>query len=357
MPPKQEPEKVALTSAEVEVIADDTSSNDMENVITKEEVQQIGNISVKVESYKIGDFTVTKKQKVDEVDSKTKESLITIHDIGLHHGSFDEYFANTYNQQFYDKLIIYNIDIPGQEKGAETFSPQYSFPSLRELADKLIPVLSHFKLDTNLIGLGVGAGASILMLLAMQLDKVFVGIAVVDPSPKGPGFKEWGEERLASWHLEKKGFTESASKFLIWHLFGTKGNAKKAVDMEMIDTFIARIKENTNPHNLAKYVKAYMDRTDILKDLKEKLTCRVLIITSDYSPYKDHGELLHKNLKEAELVVGQDSINIFFEDPEKCGEALLLLMQGCGLVPTLRSRTASRGGPMHRTASMSEDEM
>ena len=51
-----------------------------------------------------------------------------------------------------------------------------------------------------------------------------------------------------------------------------------------------------------------------------------------------------------------NTINAFFEDPDKCGEGMLLLMQGLGLVPTLRTRTASRGGSVHRTASMSEDD-
>ena len=49
----------------------------------------------------------------------------------------------------------------------------------------------------------------------------FLGIVLVDPAAKSPGFKEWGEEKMASWSLETKGFTSTAEKFLIWHLFGT----------------------------------------------------------------------------------------------------------------------------------------
>ena len=49
----------------------------------------------------------------------------------------------------------------------------------------------------------------------------FLGVVLVDPAGKSAGFKEWGEEKLAAWQLETKGFTSTAQKFLMWHLFGT----------------------------------------------------------------------------------------------------------------------------------------
>ena len=79
------------------------------------------------------------------------------------------------------------------------------------------------------------------------------------------GFKEWGEQKLATWSLEKKGFTSSAQKFLIWHLFGTQG--KKKVNMEMVDECIKDIANNQNPYNLSQYVKAYMNRGDVMSEV------------------------------------------------------------------------------------------
>lgn len=55
----------------------------------------------------------------------------------------------------------------------------------------------------------------------MLKPELFLGIAVIDPAGKSPGFKEWGEEKLAAWQLETKGFNSSTEKFLMWHLFGT----------------------------------------------------------------------------------------------------------------------------------------
>lgn len=307
-------------------------------------------IDEKVET--VGDFTITIQER--KTESKKIGSLVTFHDIGLNHNSYKEFFKNEYNMQFYDKFIVYHIDMPGQQKGAEKFSSQYQFPSLTRMAEMLVPVMEHFNL-VDAIGLGVGAGAGVLIHLAMIKPEQFLGIVVIDPAGKSPGFKEWGEEKLAAWQLETKGFNSSTEKFLMWHLFGTKG--KKKVNMEMVDQHIKEITENQNPHNLAQYVKAYMNRSDVIHEASQKLKCQVLIITSVYSPYKDEANIFKQKLPigKSSILECTESINVFFEDPGKCGEGVLLLMQGLGLVPTLRTRTASRGGPVHRTASMCED--
>lgn len=223
------------------------------------------------------------------------------------------------------------------------------------MADMLGPLLEHFKLK-DVIGLGIGAGANVLIHAAMEFPAKFLGIALVDPAGKSAGFKEWGEQKLAAWQLERKGFNSTSEKFLIWHLFGTKG--KKKVNMEMVDTYIKEITNNQNPHNLAQFVRSYMQRSDVMSEVREKIKCRTLIITSAHSPYKEEANVLHSKMDptNSSILESLDSINVFFEDPGKCGEGVLLLMQGLGLVPTLRTRTASRGGPVHRTASMSEDD-
>lgn len=301
---------------------------------------------------KVGDFTVTIQEKKPEVQKVG--ALVTFHDIGLNHTSFKEFFKNEYNVQFYDKFTVYHIDAPGQEIGAEKMAAEYQYPSLEKMAEMLGPVLEHFAL-TDIFGFGVGAGATVMIHLAMLFPKKFLGLILCDPAGKSAGFKEWGEEKLAAWSLQNKGFTSSTEKFLIWHLFGTKG--KKKVNMELVDTYIKEITKNQNPHNLAQYVKAYMQRTDVMSEVADKLQANVLICTSAHSPYKEECNKFHSKLNstKASIIDASETINIFVEDPGKCGEGMLLLMQGCGLVPTLRTRTASRGGPVHRTASMSED--
>jgi len=311
---------------------------------------EVGEVSLKTEI--VGDFHVTIQEKITE--SKKIGALVTIHDIGLNCESYQNFLKNEDNSQFLDKFLIYHIEIPGQHKGAEQLSPDYQFPSLSRMADKLVPVLNHFQLN-DVIGLGVGAGAVILIHLAIVAPDRFLGITVIDAAGKSTGFKEWGEQKLATYSLEKKGFTSSAEKFLIWHLFGTKG--KKNINMDMVDECLKNITTHQNPYNLSQYVKAYMQRSDVMKEVQDKLKCHVLTITSAFSPYKDEAYSFHAKLdrKKSSIIESFESINAFFEDPGKCGEGMLLLMQGCGLVPTLKTRTASRAGPVHRTQSMCDE--
>ncbi|XP_065071910.1 protein NDRG1-like isoform X2 [Rhopilema esculentum] len=299
----------------------------------------------------VGDFTVTIQEK--SPDRKKVASLITFHDIGLNHSSFKEFFHHEDNLQLWDKFKIYHIDAPGQQHGAEKFSPQYQFPSLPNIAKMLVTVLEHYNLRNDVIGFGVGAGANVLLYLAMEKPEWITGLILVDPAGKSAGFREWGEEKLASWHLETKGFTSASEKFLIWHHFGNKA---KKVNMEKVDQYIKEVANSQNPHNMAQFVRAYMSRQEMYTDVSKKISCSVLILTSEHSPYKEEANRLFSVLpkQKANIMEALDSVNVFFEDPSKCGEGMLLLMQGCHLVPTLRTRTASKSGPV-RAPSMSED--
>lgn len=313
----------------------------------------VGEAEINLTVERVGDFRVSIQEKVTQTPKIG--ALVTIHDIGLNRKCYIDFLKKEYNAQLLDKFIVYHIEVPGQHEGAEKFSDEYEFLPLPKMADRLIAVLERYHLK-DVIGLGVGAGAVLMIHLAMAAPEKFVGITVIDPAQKSLGFKEWGEQKLAAWQLEKKGFTSSVQKFLMWHLFGTK--AAKGISMDMLDQVLKDISNQQNPHNLSQYVKAFMNRTEFLNEIGDKLKCHVLIITSNNSPYKEEAYSMHNKLdkKKSSILESDNTINAFFEDPEKCGEGMLLLMQGCGLVPTLRTRTASKGGSVHRTASMSEDD-
>jgi len=301
----------------------------------------------------VGDFRVTVQAKNGA--KNLIGAMVTVHDIGLNRASFEDFFNDKDNQQFFEKFTVYHVELPGQHKDAEKFAQDYQFPSLPRMGDKLIAVLEHFRL-TDIIGVGVGAGAIILIHTAMAAPEKFTGITVIDPAGKSVGFKEWGEQKLATYNLEKKGFTSNTDKFLIWHLFGTKG--KEKVKGDIADVCLSNIKQQQNAYNLSHYVKAYMQRPDIMQEVQGKLQCHVLIITSAFSPYKDEAYSFFAKLdrKKASILESFETINAFFEDPGKCGEGMLLMLQGCGLAPTLKTRTTKRAGPVHRTASMCEEE-
>ena len=119
----------------------------------------------------------------------------------------------------YNVYPLIPLQVPGQHANAQRFPCEYEFLSLTKMADRMVAVLERYNLR-DVIGLGVGAGAVLMINLAMAAPTKFLGITVIDPAGKSLGFKEWGEQKLAAWQLEKKGFTSGVEKFLMWHLFG-----------------------------------------------------------------------------------------------------------------------------------------
>ena len=145
-----------------------------------------------------------------------------------------------------------------------TVSTDYQFPTLRNEAAQIVPVLDHFALR-NVIGLGVGSEAVILLHLVMAAPDWFLGMAVIDPSNKSIKFGDWTEQKLAAYALGKKGFTEKAKKFLMWHLFGAK-STKKSACVDVVKKCIANNTLHQKPYNLLQYDKAYMNRKDVVTD-------------------------------------------------------------------------------------------
>ena len=241
--------------------------------------------------------------------------------------------------------MVYHIEVPGQHADAQPFPCEYEFPSLPKLADRMVAVLERYNLR-DVIGLGVGAGAVLMIHLAIAAPTKFLGITVIDPAGKSLGFKEWGEQKLARWQLEKKGFTSGVEEFFAWHLFGTNRINRT------VGNFSTLLRHNINTHNISSYSKSFLNRKPITRAMTEQLQCKVLIITGRKSKYKKDAYRLHRTLDKhiSSIIVCENTVNAFFEDPDKCGEGMLLLMQGLGLVPTLRTRTALRAHHTHHSS-------
>ena len=224
------------------------------------------------------------------------------------------------------------------------------------MADQMVAALERYQLR-DVIGVGAGAGALLLIHLAMAASDKFLGITVIDPPVRSLSFKEQSERKLVPWHLEKKGFGSRAEKFLLRHLFGNHGNQKN--NSTAIERIMADIKEHQNLYNLSLYMKSFMGRSSIMKKIKTQLQCNVLVITGKKSPYKKDAYLMHRTLSnnknnssssnnsnspnnKSSLLLLNDVTNPFFEDGDKCGEGMLLFIQGLGLAPTLRTRMATR---------------
>lgn len=322
---------------------------------------------------KVGDLTVyingEEQKSEDKENAKKKDVMLTFHDIGMNHKTCFEKFLNHEDIKcIHDRFVIYHIDAPGQDTGAENLSNDYQYPSMKDLSDKVGNVIDHFAL-TDIVCFGAGAGANILCRLALSSkwkDKI-LGLVVVEPCTATASFKEWGEAKMKSWQLNAKGFTDSTTKYLRYHHFERKTGKPQ---QELMNNFVEDMKKNINPHNLAAFLKSYMERIDIIKEAKTAIknktistTAHILVVTGEHSVHKELSEDFFHELSVFErakysILKPDCGASVLEEKPEKMAEGLLLFIQGLGLVPTLRTRSMSRTssfGSTGRSASMSED--
>jgi len=309
----------------------------------------------------VGDLTVFIQEHDNRENAKSKKHpIITFHDIGLNYKTCFEDFLNHEDMKFVlDKFTIYHIHAPGQEPNAEKLSDKYQFPSMQKLAEMVGNVIDHFGLD-EITGFGVGAGANVLLRLALLEKHNFLGLILVEPTSTSAGWEEWGKDKIASWQLERKGYTDSNKKFLIWHHFGKKvGKAP----MEKVDNFITKLASEQNAHNLAYYIRSYMSRSDITKEIKNT-KCNVLVVGGEQSPHKEEVQsfLTHLKMEDMKkvnsLLLSDTGADALDEEPAKVAEGFLLFVQGLGLVPSARTRSMSRGGTVTmagRTSSMCDE--
>ncbi|CAB4005496.1 Hypothetical predicted protein [Paramuricea clavata] len=291
---------------------------------------------------KVGDLTVIIEGEEGKEDVKSKgiNILLTFHDIGLNHKTCFEKFLNHEDmKQLHDRFIVYHILAPGQEPGAEKFSDGYQYPSMDNLADSVDSVVEHFGL-TDVVGFGVGAGANILARYALKHPSKPLGLILVEPSAGKAPLLEKAEEKIRSWQLETKGFSEQVNHYFVHHHFGKKHGKP---DMASVDEYIKTLTDCFNPHNLALFVHAYMQRSDITHEVKN-IECPVLVINGDLSPHHKDSEKFFSHLNKRTCNIlrlddcGSDPLD---EKPLQSAEGVLLFIQGLGLVPTLRTRSMS----------------
>ena len=125
-----------------------------------------------------------------------KPAIITFHDIGQNHVSAFQSFLNcTEMAPILKYFTIYHIDAPGQQEGAVQFPETFQYPSIDELAELVCDVVAHFKLK-SFVGLGIGAGASVLCRYGLKYPKLVDGLVLINCFSGKSGWVEWGYEKV-----------------------------------------------------------------------------------------------------------------------------------------------------------------
>jgi len=281
--------------------------------------------------------------------------VLTVHDIGSNHKPLVRFVSGSSMQNMTMRVCYLHVCLPGQDVNAADFGAD--FPSMYELSLGLGTILDTVRVN-KVIGLGIGAGANILCRLAMKQPRRVHGLVAIQPTASAATVMEKLKERLVALKLGSH-HSPDTDQFIVYHKFGNL--VEEAEDkMVAVEEFKKRLHTDINPKNLKLFVEAYMKRTEIIDQLKEKLSCDVLIVVGSKSSFVKQTEEIHRqsNLESTSFLKLENVGDVMIESPEKVAEAILYFCQGLGLLPVVpgpRSRPGSESGS--RKTSMSEADV
>ena len=136
------------------------------------------------------------KMQVTLHGTEGKPAIITFHDIGQNHVSAFQSFLNCSEMApILEYFTIYHIDAPGQQQEAVQFPATFVYPSIDDLSEMVSDVVAHFKLK-SFVGLGIGAGASVLCRYGLKYPKLVDGLVLINCFSGKSGWVEWGYEKV-----------------------------------------------------------------------------------------------------------------------------------------------------------------
>jgi len=283
--------------------------------------------------------------------------FLTVHDIGSNHKPVVRFASQPCMDQLAARSLFVHVCVPGQDRGAGDFGAD--FPSMQDLSFGLVNILDHLKIS-KVVGLGVGAGANILCRLAMHSSSKVLGIVAIQPTASAATVREQLKQRIVSLKLGNMDHGPDTDQFLVYHKFGNLVEAAED-KKEAIEMYKNRLHADINPRNLKLFVESYMNRTEILDEIKAKITCDVLILVGSNSSFVKQTEAMHRqsDMKKTSLIKLENVGDVLIESPEKAAEAILFFCQGMGLMSSLLGpRSSSRknsecgSGPNSRKTSL-----
>eukprot|EP00091_Calanus_sinicus_P018740 TRINITY_DN4388_c0_g1_i3.p1 TRINITY_DN4388_c0_g1~~TRINITY_DN4388_c0_g1_i3.p1 ORF type:complete len:311 (-),score=97.47 TRINITY_DN4388_c0_g1_i3:236-1168(-) len=250
---------------------------------------------------------------------KLKDGVVflTVHGAGSSFNSWLDFAGDESMQDIRKRALFLHVSLPGQVNGAEDLPRDFIFPSMEAIGLNLITVMDHLRIK-QVVGLGDGAGANIILRFAMNHPSRVHGVLAIN--------------------------TE-----------GVISSGYKEMFMDILSPRTVRPEEELNTKNVSKYCEAYKKRSEILSKLKRRMKVDVLLLAGVSSTSVGDTEAMHKEITPGlcSIIKLEEVDDPLVEAPEKVAEALILFCQGQGLMPTI-NRQMSR---QESTCSQGSDGM
>ncbi|XP_041975958.1 uncharacterized protein ZK1073.1 isoform X4 [Aricia agestis] len=275
--------------------------------------------------------------------------FLTVHDLGTNHSSMVDFVNSPAMSEIRERSCFIHVDVPGHEENSPDLPESYPFPSLQTLGEDLVTVLDFLRVQYA-VGLGEGAGANVLARCGLAHPRRLIGLVLVNCTHSTSSVADAFRTRFSRWRGTD--ISHSEEDFLIYHKFGHQisSDACEASERErMLGEYRSRLRGNLNTHNIKQYVRAFINRKDLVLR-----GCRpdILLLTGMRSPYASVVEKMHRELERDRVTLLKiDKVgDVLAEAPAKVAQALLLFCQGQGLLTSLPppgvERRMSRGMSM-----------
>ncbi|PZC83935.1 uncharacterized protein ZK1073.1 isoform X1 [Helicoverpa armigera] len=277
--------------------------------------------------------------------------FLTVHDLGTNHSTMVDFVNSPAMSEIKERSCFIHVDVPGHEEGSPDLPDSYQFPSLQTLGEDLITVLDFLHVRYA-VGLGEGAGANVLARCGLAHPRRLLGLILVNCTASTSSVADAFRSRFSRWRGAD--ISQSEEDFLIYHKFGHQISSDSCEAGErdrMLTEYRSRLRGNLNTHNIKQYVRAFINRKDlVLRGCQPD----ILLITGMLSPYSTVIEKMYKELdKERVTILKVDRAgDVLAETPAKIAQSLLLFCQGQGLLTSLPPPGVERR--MSRAMSMEE---
>nr|VZI27915.1 unnamed protein product [Spirometra erinaceieuropaei] len=132
------------------------------------------------------------------------------------------------------------------------------YPNLDQLAEMLTSVVEHFKIPC-FVGFGMGAGSNVLARFALRHPDNVLALFLINPNGTTHGYYEWFRNRWSDLPQLQRGIiTDNLLDQLEAHWFGF-GLAHN----DDLLGFYGQLLRSLNLANVAGYIDAYINRTDL----------------------------------------------------------------------------------------------
>ncbi|XP_013175102.1 PREDICTED: uncharacterized protein ZK1073.1 isoform X5 [Papilio xuthus] len=286
--------------------------------------------------------------------------FLTVHDLGTNHTSLVDFVNCSAMAEIKERSCFIHVDVPGHEENSPDLPESYPFPSLQTLGEDLVTVLDFLRVRYA-VGLGEGAGANVLARCGLAHPARLLGLVLVNCTASTSSVADAFRSRFSRWRGAD--ISHSEEDFLIYHKFGHVSSLQEPLHYRYqqipgegerertLAEYRSRLRGNLNPHNLKQYVRAFINRKDlVLRGCRPDL----LLVTGTRSPYAAVVEKMYRDLdKEKVTILKVDNAgDVLAEAPAKVAVSLLLFCQGQGLLTSLPPPGVQRR--MSRNISMEE---